>query len=389
MAGSLGGITNNLLGLQQLAQGRQEMQRNQEMADNSRIASENLRKYYASEQAGTPDHGALQEAFLRSPDLSAKMLQGAGISDKRRGQEAADYALNAYQNIDNPDKFVELTKNRINYLQSQGRDAKESTQVLEKYLSGDKESVRKGTAILGSALANQGYLDKDIYSQVFGVQAPITAYQKAQLEQDDKRIGLQREGLDIQRQGLDIDRAKLNAKTLPAKLDAKDIQGIQKDVSSLLSDTNGIHRAAKSLESLKGRNSPLSQTAAVFAFMKSLDPTSAVRETEQGQVYDAQGAASGLAAKLNKLIGEGGLTKEGFQDIVDTSKALADSAIDSSESQINDYLSPYENTLPESFKKSIVNRVPKRFGAKPSGGALVSPTQTGSEPSLDDLLSKY
>jgi hypothetical protein len=361
MAGIMGDVTNNLLGLQQLAAGRQQMEQNNAIAENNKLASESLRKYYQSAQLGTPDNSALNEAFLRSPDLAKKMLEGVGISDKRRGQDAASYALSAYQNIDNPAAFVDLTKSRIDYLKSQGRDAKESEAVLQKYLSGDKESVRSGTKILASSLANQGYLDKDLYAQVFGIQAPISPAQQAQLDLDKQRIGLQREGLGLQREGLEIDRLKATQKATPKPLDASDIKGISQDVSTLLKETNLVHRAAKSLEALEDRGSPLSQTAAVFQFMKSLDPTSAVRETEQGQVYDAQGAASGIAAKLNKLIGEGGLTKEGFKDIVDTSKALANSAIDASERQIGDYLTPYGETIPENFKSSISKRVPSRF----------------------------
>lgn len=367
MAGIIGDVNNNLLGLQQLAQGRQQIAQQQKQASDTQEAGTYLRKFHESAQAGQPDYNSLNEAIIRSPDLAKNVLAGIGIQDKRQGTDAANFAVQAFSTLNNPEEFMTLAQNRVNYLQNSGRDPSDTIKLIDHYKSGDINEVKGALQSVGAATANQGYLDKDIYSQAFGVEAPITPIQRTQLAQDDKRIGLQREGLDIQRQGLEIDRLKANAKVLPAKLDAKDIQGIQKDVSSLLSDTNGIHRAAKSLDALQGRGSPLSQTAAVFAFMKSLDPTSAVRETEQGQVYDAQGAASGIAAKLNKLIGEGGLTKEGFQDIVDTSKALADSAIDSSEQQINGYLDPYGDTLTPGFKKSIAGRIPARFGAKNNG----------------------
>lgn len=169
MAGVVGEINNNLLGLQQLAVGRQQLEQNSAASENNRIASESLRKYYASEQAGAPDTEALNEAFLRSPELAGRMLQGAGITDKRKGQDAADYALKAYQSIDNPQEFVDLTANRINYLQKTGRDASHTIKALEAYQSGQKEEVRKGTKLLLSSLANQGFVDKDIYSQVVGV----------------------------------------------------------------------------------------------------------------------------------------------------------------------------------------------------------------------------
>jgi hypothetical protein len=106
--------------------------------------------------------------------------------------------------------------------------------------------------------------------------------------------------------------------------------------------------------------------------MKSLDPTSAVRESEQGMVYDAQGAAAGLAGRINKLMGEGGLTKEGFRDVVNTAKTLANSAIDDKSSEIQRYIDVYEGTLPEGFVNKVKSRVPKKLEVKDS------PKTTGS-----------
>jgi len=169
MAGVMGDINNNLMGLQQLAIGRQQIQQNEELAANNKAATENLRKYYASEQAGNPDYSSLQEAFLRSPDLSQRMLQGAGITDKRKGQDAASYAIEAYGAIDDPELFVDLTQKRIQYLQSQGRDASQSIGALEAYMGGKKEQVKNGTKLLLASLTNQGYLDKDVYSDLTGM----------------------------------------------------------------------------------------------------------------------------------------------------------------------------------------------------------------------------
>lgn len=168
MAGVLGDINQNLMGLQALAAGRQEIEQNRKQIEDQRIASESLREYQRTAQEGNPNFEALSEATLRSPQLASQFLQSVGIADDRRGQDAANYALSAYQNIDNPDEFVRLTQNRINYLQQQGRDPSESVKVLEAYLAGDKENVRKGTKVLAASLANQGYLDKDIYASTFG-----------------------------------------------------------------------------------------------------------------------------------------------------------------------------------------------------------------------------
>lgn len=148
------------------------------------------------------------------------------------------------------------------------------------------------------------------------------------------------------------------------KLGVKDIQGINKDVSGLIKGVNDIASSAKSLEALQGSSSPAAKLAAVFKFMKANDPTSVVRESEQGQVYQAQGAAKALAGKLNSLLGEGELSDDGFQDLVDTAKVMANSAIDASNAEISGYLDVYGETLPSDFKSKIKNRIPKVFATR-------------------------
>lgn len=141
-------------------------------------------------------------------------------------------------------------------------------------------------------------------------------------------------------------------------VDAKTRQGINKDVTALTKDTKFIYNAANDLEKLKGSSSAASKLAAVFKFMKALDPTSVVRESEQGQVYSAQGGAAQIAGMLNNLVGEGKLTDAGFADIVNTSKVLAKSAVSASGEELKTYLDTYEDTLPESFKASLISRLP-------------------------------
>ena len=144
-----------------------------------------------------------------------------------------------------------------------------------------------------------------------------------------------------------------------SKLDAKGRQGINKDVTSLIGDTVGIAKAADSLAALKESSSPSAQLAAIFKFMKSLDPTSVVREGEQQMARSTGGPADYLVGVVSQLQGEGSLPPAVFSDMVETSRNLADSAIGTSSKEVNDYLNAYEDTIPESFKKSLINRLPK------------------------------
>lgn len=79
----------------------------------------------------------------------------------------------------------------------------------------------------------------------------------------------------------------LNAKKEEGdELKFKDKQSINKDLTAIVKSSVAVKRSAEELEGLKNLNSPAAKLGAIFKFMKALDPTSVVRETEQGQVYE-------------------------------------------------------------------------------------------------------
>lgn len=142
------------------------------------------------------------------------------------------------------------------------------------------------------------------------------------------------------------------------KLEIGDLKGINADITGFTKGTEEINKAYNALSSLQEKATPTDQLAAVFKFMKALDPTSSVRESEQGQVYDAQGAAKGIAAKLNQLIGQGGITEENFQDIVGTAYKLASSDVEDTASQVSRYLDTYEGRMSGSQRSKFEGRIP-------------------------------
>lgn len=154
--------------------------------------------------------------------------------------------------------------------------------------------------------------------------------------------------------------AKASEKTA---IDAKDRLSINKDVTGLISGSNQIYKAAQDLKTLKSSSSPTSQLAAVFKLMKALDPTSVVREGEQDQARSTGGAADYLIGYVTKLQGGGSLPENVFTDMVDTASNLANSAISSTETELNDYLDTYGDTLPGDFKNALKRRVPKKISA--------------------------
>jgi hypothetical protein len=110
-----------------------------------------------------------------------------------------------------------------------------------------------------------------------------------------------------------------------------------------------------------------------------------LRESEQGQVYAAQGAAAALAGKLNQLIGEGALTEQGFQDVVDTAKTLANSAVEASQGEVTSYLDVLTDKITVSDYNKLKARVPELIDISSSGAG--TPTVVRTQAEFDKLPS--
>ena len=63
----------------------------------------------------------------------------------------------------------------------------------------------------------------------------------------------------------------------------------------------------------------------------------------------------------NRMIGEGGISPEGFNQIVNTSKRLANSAIDSNVSEVQKYTDVVAENMTPKQLANLRARVPTRF----------------------------
>ncbi len=159
-----------------------------------------------------------------------------------------------------------------------------------------------------------------------------------------------------------IDAAKENP-----DLGFKDIQGLNKDFTSLTQDTKLIRNTAKDLSKLSkmvgtdGNVSGPSSIAMVFKFMKALDPTSVVRESEFATAENSSGVPENMRNLYNKLMSGGKLGPKQVDEFVSTAKGLANSAIDSSSTEIENYLNTFGNTIPANTRESLLKRIPERF----------------------------
>lgn len=178
--------------------------------------------------------------------------------------------------------------------------------------------------------------------------------------------------------------------TRPEKLKMSDIRDINNDVTKLTQNAVGVREGAKSLIDIGDNPSPAQAVASIFKFMKALDPTSVVRQEEQGLVAQASGPMEAFAGYINKITGGGPLTQEVMRDIIKTATGLANSAIEENDSVVRSHISVFPE-LSEERKSAMLNRIPKALdvptyeaGYKPPevGGTVIDPSTSQPIPGV-------
>lgn len=218
------------------------------------------------------------------------------------------------------------------------------------------------------------HMGKDAYEQFYGEkEKPLTLAEK--------------EGFKVKRESIQQRRDVLVQKAKLGKgIGAKDRRAINKDFTTLISDSVDTYKAAKSLSKLNEKSTPTDQLAAIFKFMKSLDPTSVVREGEQQLAKRTGGPVDAFVGWINQLQGEGGLTPTAFRNMVNTAIALSDSATESAQTEAGAYLDSYEDTLPQKYKELLRKRLPPMIGA---GGEKSKGAKTAKTPDVGFVSRGY
>ncbi len=101
--------------------------------------------------------------------------------------------------------------------------------------------------------------------------------------------------------------------------DLGDVAGARKEFNAIPSVKNykGAMSSFNQLgEALTNFENPLNAVSSVFLFMKNLDPTSVVRDSEQGMFLSASGPAARLAGEFNNLLGKGKMTDAARKNII-------------------------------------------------------------------------
>lgn len=163
------------------------------------------------------------------------------------------------------------------------------------------------------------------------------------------------------------------------ELDFKDLRSINNDVTGLTKDTQKITEAASRLAKVSETKSSTDQLAAIFTFMKALDPTSVVREGEQDQARRTGGVTDMFVGYINQIKGQGALPPEVFDEMVRTAQRLGNQAITNTSEQVQGYLKPYGDRIPEKEREDLLSRIPKPFEVMP----------VYSSDDLNSALQKY
>lgn len=144
-------------------------------------------------------------------------------------------------------------------------------------------------------------------------------------------------------------------------LDAKNIASVNDKVTALIKEPQMINSAARDLISLEEGGSVTDQIAAVFKFMKAMDPSSTVRESELDLIYNAEGAAQGFANSINALLGGGKINDSNFGEIVNTAKLLANASAASGGAALDGYLEVIQDNMTPKQYKAMRDRMPTPF----------------------------
>jgi len=271
---------------------------------------------------------------------------------------SAKIGLNQLNNGD-VQGFISFGEQRIATLKQQGRNTAQTEEAINLAKSGDVEGARQRLqGFVGSIDQAKGVVvggrvvDPTTGNVIFEDKEGINR----EREIEDAELNIKKGGLQLKQQELE---RKINK--LPDAPALKDIRPVANDVTNMLKDTVAIKNSAARLERVGRTKTATDQLAAVFVFMKTLDPTSVVREGEQDQARSTGGVSDQMLSFVKQIKGEGGLPEVAFNNMIATAKRLANQAIDDSTVQVDKFLTPFGDVIPAEFVKGTKKRIPVKF----------------------------
>lgn len=350
------GVLQNVGALQGLVANKQAMDQQSMMMQQEQQADELLNQF---QQGGGQDFGLVQKAVLLSPTKAKNVLATIGIADDIQKKQAASDIVTLRSALNDPATFRTAVAKRVQAIKDRGGDPTDTIGLVSLYEQGGPEAVDRELGFVGAALANEGYIQPEMLG--IGKQKKPVLFQQGQGEMAgyvfDPLTG-QYKVDQAARQAYEQAKAK---KESGESLGLKDKVTLNKEISAITKDATMIHRTAQDLDRLSKIKSGPAAISMVYKFMKSLDPTSVVREGEFATAERAAGVPDTVLNYYNRLVNGERLPDSVIAEFVDTSKNLANTAIDSAEVEVNDYMSTFGDDFDQNFVSRLKARVPKRF----------------------------
>lgn len=325
----------------------------------------------------TGDRNQIMALMGQFPEQYDQIKGALGFQDEQRANTLGTLGIQLGQLAQtSPQAAAQFIAQNADVLRQAG-PGYEPEQLIAS-LQQDPAAFAKRAEMIGAvALGAEKYFD------ITGERAKLEAQLAGQDIERDKLVVQQQEGAANRAARLQAAQIRASATLADAaaklqagqQLGAKDLRQINSDLTTFTKDHAGMYSAAKDLETLKARNTPASQLAAIFKYMKALDPTSVVREGEQVMVQRTDGVFGTMANYVSQLQSGQRLNPKQMEDLEFTAKGLADSQAGTVNQTIDEYLSAYGDTIPASQKKLLEARKPKLFGQ-----AQAQKAQPASEP---------
>lgn len=354
----------NNIGLQAL-QGLGSVAQTYQAAKQQEADAAFQKEYAAAIQSG--DRQQVRDLMAKYPGQLEKIQSGMKWADEDQRNSIGTLAAGARLAASSPEAMQSWLQNNAKELARVGVDPNSVAQMYQQNPSGFGEFVdHLGMAALGpidyfnvqdkmaGRQLEKGRLDESIRQADMenargwaNIQnAQLDRAQRAQMHNDNVALKLQELGMKQQESG---------------KIDPKLVRDLNSDINGFSKNYSAMRSASDNLQALGKRNTPAAQLGMIFNYMKSLDPQSVVREGEQVQVKRTDGIFGTLGNYVSQLSNGKMLNNEQVQDLINTSKLMANTEGEKFNQQMDDYLSTYGDSLPSGLTKQLQSRKAKLY----------------------------
>lgn len=354
----------NNIGLQAL-QGLGSVAQTYQSAKQQEADAAFQKEYAAAIQSG--DRQQVRDLMTKYPGQLEKIQSGMKWADEDQRSSIGTLAAGARLAASSPEAMQSWLQNNAKELTRVGVDPNNVAQMYQQNPSGFGEFVdHLGMAALGpidyfnvqdkmaGRQLEKGRLDESIRQADMenargwaNIQnAQLDRAQRAQMHNDNVALKLQELGMKQQESG---------------KIDPKLVRDLNSDINGFSKNYSAMRSASDNLQALGKRNTPAAQLGMIFNYMKSLDPQSVVREGEQVQVKRTDGIFGTLGNYVSQLSNGKMLNNEQVQDLINTSKLMANTEGEKFNQQMDDYLSTYGDSLPSGLTKQLQSRKAKLY----------------------------